>query len=188
MAIVLSLVIATVYGKRFINFLRHHQIGETVRDLGLAGEQQKKGTPTMVASLSCLRSLFQHCCLPILIKYMCGLCCFVPFGWEPSVLDDYLKLKARKKAQEKGEKYLKKDSDGLAGVSKIIGQIGLGIIIGATLYFNSSVTVEKRSSNRAHQHWSRRTGGKRFQYYHKKYRRCGKEFCKVKHPSLPFPL
>ena len=47
MAIVLSLVIATVYGKRFINFLRHHQIGETVRDLGLAGEQQKKGTPTM---------------------------------------------------------------------------------------------------------------------------------------------
>jgi phospho-N-acetylmuramoyl-pentapeptide-transferase len=47
MAVVLSLIIATVYGKRLINFLRHNQIGETVRDLGLAGEQQKKGTPTM---------------------------------------------------------------------------------------------------------------------------------------------
>jgi phospho-N-acetylmuramoyl-pentapeptide-transferase len=58
-------------------------------------------------------------------------------------LDDYLKIKARKAAQAKGEKYQKKDKDGLAGVSKIIGQVGLGIIIGATLYFNPNVTVER---------------------------------------------
>jgi phospho-N-acetylmuramoyl-pentapeptide-transferase len=58
-------------------------------------------------------------------------------------LDDYFKIKARRTAQEKGEKYKKKDSDGLAGISKIIGQVGLGIIIGATLYFNSNVVVER---------------------------------------------
>ena len=58
-------------------------------------------------------------------------------------IDDYLKLKARKKAKELGEKYQKQDSDGLAGLSKIIGQVGLGIIIGATLYFNSNVIVER---------------------------------------------
>jgi phospho-N-acetylmuramoyl-pentapeptide-transferase len=54
-------------------------------------------------------------------------------------LDDYFKIKARRTAQERGEKYKKKDSDGLAGVSKIIGQVGLGIIIGLTLYFSDSV-------------------------------------------------
>jgi phospho-N-acetylmuramoyl-pentapeptide-transferase len=58
-------------------------------------------------------------------------------------LDDYFKIKARRTAQERGEKYKKKDSDGLAGISKIIGQVGLGIIIGLTLYFNSNVVVER---------------------------------------------
>jgi phospho-N-acetylmuramoyl-pentapeptide-transferase len=58
-------------------------------------------------------------------------------------LDDYFKIRARKSAQLKGESYKKKDSDGLAGISKIIGQVGLGIIIGATLYFSNAVTVER---------------------------------------------
>ena len=58
-------------------------------------------------------------------------------------LDDYFKLRARKKAQESGEKFVKKDSDGLAGISKIIGQVGLGIIIGVSLYFSNAVTVER---------------------------------------------
>ncbi|HNP20537.1 MAG TPA: phospho-N-acetylmuramoyl-pentapeptide-transferase [Panacibacter sp.] len=144
MAIVLSLVIATVYGKRLINFLRHHQIGETVRDLGLAGEQQKKGTPTMGGIIILLAIIIPTLLFADLDKVYVRLMllCTVWLG-AIGFLDDYLKLKARKKAQEKGEKYLKKDSDGLAGVSKIIGQIGLGIIIGATLYFNSSVTVER---------------------------------------------
>jgi phospho-N-acetylmuramoyl-pentapeptide-transferase len=58
-------------------------------------------------------------------------------------LDDYFKIRARKDAQEKGESYKKKNSDGLAGISKVIGQVGLGIIIGVTLYFSNSVTVER---------------------------------------------
>lgn len=144
MAIVLSLIIATVYGKRLINFLRHHQIGESVRDLGLAGEQQKKGTPTMGGVIILLAILIPTLLFADLSKVyvLLMLLCTAWLG-VIGFLDDYLKLKARKNAQVKGEKYQKKDSDGLAGVSKIIGQVGLGVIIGATLYFNSSVTVER---------------------------------------------
>lgn len=149
MAILLSLIIATVYGKRLINFLRHHQIGESVRDLGLAGEQQKKGTPTMGGIIILLAILIPTILFADLEKVYVWLMllCTVWLG-VIGFLDDYLKLKARKKAQEKGEKYLKKDTDGLAGVSKIIGQVGLGIIIGATLYFNSNVTVEREIINK----------------------------------------
>lgn len=144
MAILLSLLIATVFGKRIINYLKNRQIGETVRDLGLAGEQQKKGTPTM-GGIIILLAIFIPTLLfadldKVYIRLM--LLCTVWLG-VIGFLDDYLKLKARKIAKEKGEKYEKKDSHGLAGVSKIIGQVGLGIIIGATLYFNSNVTVER---------------------------------------------
>jgi phospho-N-acetylmuramoyl-pentapeptide-transferase len=144
MAIVLSLFIATVYGKRLINFLRHNQIGETVRDLGLAGEQQKKGTPTMGGIIILLAILIPTLLFADLNKVYVRLMllCTVWLG-VIGFLDDYLKLKARKQAQQRGEKYEKKDSHGLAGLSKIIGQIGLGIIIGATLYFSNNVTVER---------------------------------------------
>jgi phospho-N-acetylmuramoyl-pentapeptide-transferase len=144
MAILLSLFIATVYGKRIINFLKRKQIGETVRDLGLAGEQQKKGTPTMGGIIILLAILIPTLLFADLNKVYIRLMvlCTIWLG-AIGFLDDYFKIKARKKAQSKGEKYQKKDSDGLAGVSKIIGQIGLGIIIGATLYFNDSVVVER---------------------------------------------
>jgi phospho-N-acetylmuramoyl-pentapeptide-transferase len=144
MAIVLSLFIATVYGKRLINFLKHKQIGETVRDLGLAGEQQKKGTPTMGGIIILLAILIPTLLFADLNKVYVRLMllCTVWLG-VIGFLDDYLKLKARKQAQRRGEKYEKKDSHGLAGVSKIVGQIGLGIIIGATLYFSNNVTVER---------------------------------------------
>jgi len=144
MAVVLSLIIATVYGKRLINFLRHNQIGETVRDLGLAGEQQKKGTPTMGGIIILLAILIPTLLFADINKVYVRLMllCTVWLGFI-GFLDDYLKLKARKKAQERGEKYEKKDSHGLAGLSKITGQIGLGIIIGVTLYFNSNVVVER---------------------------------------------
>ena len=144
MAIVLSLFIATVYGKRLINFLKHNQIGETVRDLGLAGEQQKKGTPTMGGIIILLAILIPTLLFADLDKVYVRLMllCTVWLGLI-GFLDDYLKLKAKKQAQQRGEKYEKKDTHGLAGVSKIIGQIGLGIIIGATLYFSSNVTVER---------------------------------------------
>ena len=72
LAILLSLVITSVYGKRLINFLVKKQVGETVRDLGLAGEQQKKGTPTMGGLIIILGILCQHCYWPILIKPIYG--------------------------------------------------------------------------------------------------------------------
>lgn len=144
MAILLSLFIATVYGKRIINFLKNHQIGESVRDLGLAGEQQKKGTPTMGGVIILLAIIIPTLLFANLDKVYIRLMllCTVWLGLI-GFLDDYFKIKARKAAQAKGEAYKKKDSDGLAGISKIIGQVGLGIIIGATLYFNNSVTVER---------------------------------------------
>lgn len=144
LAILLSLVIATVYGKRIINLLKYKQLGETVRDLGLAGEQQKKGTPSMGGIIILLAILIPTLLFADLNKVYIRLMllCTVWLGLIGFV-DDYFKIKARRRAQEKGEKYTKKDSDGLAGVSKLIGQIGLGIIIGVTLYFNGNVTVER---------------------------------------------
>ncbi|NCT94778.1 MAG: phospho-N-acetylmuramoyl-pentapeptide-transferase [Chitinophagaceae bacterium] len=144
MAVLLSLVIATVYGKRMILFLQKRQIGETVRELGLQGEQQKKGTPTMGGIIILLSILIPTLLFANLDKVYIRLMvlCTVWLGFI-GFLDDYFKIKARRAALQKGEAYKKKDSDGLAGVSKIIGQVGLGIIIGTTLYFSNAVTVER---------------------------------------------
>jgi len=144
MAVILSLVIATVYGKRIILFLKRKQIGETVRELGLQGESQKKGTPTMGGIIILLSILIPTLLFANLDKVYIRLMvlCTVWLG-VIGFLDDLFKIRARKAAQERGEAYKKKDSDGLAGVSKIVGQIGLSIIIGATLYFSNAVTVER---------------------------------------------
>ena len=144
MAILLSLFIATVYGKKMILFLQKKQIGESVRELGLAGEQQKKGTPTMGGIIILMSVLIPTLLFANLDKVYIRLMilCTVWLGLI-GFLDDYFKIRARKDAQEKGESYKKKNSDGLAGISKVIGQIGLGIIIGVTLYFSNSVTVER---------------------------------------------
>jgi len=144
MAILLSLFIATVYGKKMILFLQKKQIGESVRDLGLAGEQQKKGTPTMGGIIILLSILIPTLLFANLDKVYIRLMilCTVWLGMI-GFLDDYFKIKARKQAQAQGAAYKKQNSDGLAGISKIIGQIGLGIIIGVTLYFSNAVTVER---------------------------------------------
>ena len=144
MAILLSLFIATVYGKKMILFLQKKQIGESVRDLGLAGEQQKKGTPTMGGVIILLSILIPTLLFANLDKVYIRLMilCTVWLGLI-GFLDDYFKIKARKQAQAQGAAYKKQNSDGLAGISKIIGQIGLGIIIGVTLYFSNAVTVER---------------------------------------------
>ncbi|TDO26964.1 phospho-N-acetylmuramoyl-pentapeptide-transferase [Sediminibacterium goheungense] len=144
MAVLLSLVIATVYGKRLILFLQKKQIGETVRELGLQGEHQKKGTPTMGGLIILLSILIPTLLFANLDKVYIRLMvlCTVWLGMI-GFLDDYFKIKARRAALQKGESYKKKDSDGLAGISKIIGQVGLGIIIGTTLYFSNAVTVER---------------------------------------------
>jgi len=144
MAILLSLFIATVYGKKMILFLQKKQIGESVRELGLAGEQQKKGTPTMGGIIILMSVLIPTLLFANLDKVYIRLMvlCTVWLGII-GFLDDYFKISARKEAQEKGESYKKKNSDGLAGISKVIGQVGLGIIIGVTLYFSNAVTVER---------------------------------------------
>jgi len=144
MAIILSLLIATVYGKRIILFLKMKQIGESVRDLGLAGQVQKKGTPTMGGIIILFSILIPTLLFANLDKVYIRLMilCTVWLGII-GFLDDYFKIKARKAAKVKGETYKKKDSDGLAGISKIVGQVGLGLIIGVTLYFSNAVTVER---------------------------------------------
>jgi len=144
MAILMSLFIATVYGKKIILFLQRKQIGETVRELGLAGEQQKKGTPTMGGIIILLSILIPTLLFANLDKVYIRLMilCTVWLGLI-GFLDDYFKIRARKQAQAQGGNYKKKNSDGLAGISKIIGQVGLGIIIGVTLYFSNAVTVER---------------------------------------------
>jgi phospho-N-acetylmuramoyl-pentapeptide-transferase len=148
MAMVLSLVITTVYGKKLISFLQNKQMGETVRDLGLAGEQQKKGTPTMggiiiILAIIIPTLLFAHLG-KVYIRLM--VLCTIWLG-AIGFIDDYLKIRARRIAQEKGTAYKKSDSDGLAGRFKIFGQIMLGIIVGATLFFTKSVVVEREVYN-----------------------------------------
>lgn len=144
MAVLFSLIIATVFGRKIINLLRKKQIGETVRDLGLQGEQQKKGTPTMGGIIILLAIIIPTLLFADLEKAYIRLMllCTVWLG-VIGFLDDYFKLRARKKALAEGTFYSKKDRDGLAGITKIIGQVGLGIIIGLTLYNNSNVVVER---------------------------------------------
>jgi len=141
---ILSLIITTVYGKKLIKYLQKRQLGETVRDLGLAGEQQKKGTPTMGGIIIILAIVIPTLLLANLDKVYVRLMllCTVWLG-AIGFIDDYLKLKAKRIAKEKGIDYKKTDADGLAGRFKIFGQVMLGIIVGATLYFNPSVVVKR---------------------------------------------
>ena len=144
LAIILSLIVTTVWGKKVILYLQKKQIGESVRELGLAGENLKKGTPTMGGIIIIMGILIPtllfanlhktYIRLMILTTVWLGVIGFV---------DDYLKISAKKKALANGGTYKKQDSDGLAGNFKIIGQVGLGIIIGSTLYFAKSVEVQR---------------------------------------------
>lgn len=138
----LSLLITLVFGKRLINILKRKIGDETVRDLGLAGEQQKRGTPTMggiiiilgivVPTLLFARLDTIYIILMLIATIWLGLIGFI---------DDYLKLRAKRLAHEQGVAYKKGDKDGLAGWFKILGQVGLGIFVGATLYFNDDVRI-----------------------------------------------
>ena len=130
MAVILSLLISTIYGKRIIGYLRNKQVGETVRELGLDGQVQKAGTPTMGGLIIILATL-----VPVLLLAKLDniyiILLLVTTVWMGSIgfLDDYIKV-------------FKKDKEGLKGRFKVIGQIGLGIIVGATLYFHPSVTIK----------------------------------------------
>jgi phospho-N-acetylmuramoyl-pentapeptide-transferase len=144
LAMLLSLVITTVYGKKLIKFLQKKQLGESVRDLGLAGQNEKKGTPTMGGIIILLAILIPTLLLANLDKVYIRLMllCTVWLG-TIGFIDDYLKIRAKRIAQAKGIAYKKSDSDGLAGRFKIFGQVMLGIIVGATLYFTPSVVVKR---------------------------------------------
>lgn len=142
LAVILSLVISALLGKRLINYLRHLQVGESVRDLGLAGEQQKKGTPTMGGIIIILGILIPTLLLADLHKAYIRLMIFSTI-WLGLIgfIDDYLKLRAKKLAQQQGVPYKKGDKDGLAGWFKVLGQIVLGVVVGFTLYFNANTKV-----------------------------------------------
>jgi phospho-N-acetylmuramoyl-pentapeptide-transferase len=141
-AVLLSLFITTVFGKRLIRLLQRKQIGESVRDLGLQGEQQKKGTPTMGGLIIIAAILIPTLLLADLTKVYIRLMIFCTI-WMGAIgfLDDYLKIRAKRIAQKKGIPYKKGDADGLAGKFKIFGQVMLGIVVGATLYFNPNVKI-----------------------------------------------
>ncbi|MDA3613658.1 phospho-N-acetylmuramoyl-pentapeptide-transferase [Polluticaenibacter yanchengensis] len=152
LAVFLSLILSAIYGKRVIKKLQSLQIGESVRNLGLPGEVHKANTPTMGGIIILLAILIPtllfaqlsniYVLLMILVTVWCGMIGFV---------DDYLKLSAKKKAKAAGIEYKKADADGLAGKFKIIGQVVLGIIVGATLYFNQSVVVEREVVGRSYE-------------------------------------
>ncbi len=144
LAMILSLVITTVYGKKLIKYLEKKQLGESVRDLGLEGQNEKKGTPTMGGIIILLAILIPTLLLANLDKVYIRLMllCTVWLG-AIGFIDDYLKIRSKRIAQAKGLTYKKSDSDGLAGKFKIFGQVMLGIIVGATLYFTPSVVVKR---------------------------------------------
>jgi phospho-N-acetylmuramoyl-pentapeptide-transferase len=131
-----------VFGKKLINYLRKKQVGETVRDLGLAGEQQKKGTPTMGGLIIILAIVVPTLLLADVSKVYILLMLFATI-WMGLIgfIDDYLKIRAKRIAQEQGIAYKKGDKDGLAGWFKVLGQVVLGIAVATTLMFNDSVSA-----------------------------------------------
>ena len=132
-AIITSLLISTIFGKRIIDFLRKKQIGESIRDLGLDGQIEKTGTPTMGGLIIIISTI-----IPVFLfanlKNIYIILLIVTLVWMGIIgfVDDYIKL-------------YKKDKDGLRGKYKIIGQIILGLFIGFTLFFHPEVTVKDQS-------------------------------------------
>ncbi len=133
LAFAIALLIALIFGKRIILFLQKLQIGETVRDLGLEGQTQKAGTPTMGGLIIILSTL-----VPVLLFNRLDniyiLILIVTVIWMGGIgfLDDYIKV-------------FKKDKEGLKGRFKVIGQVGLGIFVGSVLYFHPEVTIQQEN-------------------------------------------
>jgi phospho-N-acetylmuramoyl-pentapeptide-transferase len=137
MAIILSLAISTIYGKRIISYLLAKQVGESVRDLGLRGQSEKAGTPTMGGLIIIFATL-----VPVLLfaklENIYVILLIVTTLWMGAIgfVDDYIKT-------------FKKDKEGLKGKFKVLGQVGLGIIVGGTLFFHPSVTVKEETNEPA---------------------------------------
>src|SRR5690554_6309240 len=131
MALIVSLIISILFGNRLINLLRKMQMGEQVRDLGLKGQKEKEGTPTM-GGLIILGAILIPTLLFAKLHNVYVLTMIIATVWLGTIgfIDDYLKMRKRNK-------------EGLAGRFKIIGQIGVGVIVGAMLYFHPDVKVHK---------------------------------------------
>lgn len=134
-SVILSLTISLVFGKRLIEMLKRRQVGETVRDLGLQGQMEKAGTPTM-GGLIILAAILIPTILFARLTNIYILTMLVATIWLGIVgfMDDYIKV-------------FKKDKKGLAGTSKIIGQIGVGLIVASMLYFNENVYIKTKVSD-----------------------------------------
>ncbi len=135
LSILLSLVIALIYGKRIINFLRRRQMGELVRDLGLEGQKQKEGTPTMGGVIIILATIIPVLLFTKVLNIYIVLL-IVTMLWMGGIgfLDDYLKK-------------IRKNKDGLSGIFKVVGQVGIGLIVGITMYFHPDITVKRKYSD-----------------------------------------
>lgn len=132
MAVIVSLIITTVYGGRLIRLLHNKQVGETVRNLGLAGESAKQGTPTM-GGLIILGGILVPTILFAKLENVYVILMIVTTIWMGAIgfLDDYIKV-------------FRKNKEGLAGRFKIIGQVGLGIIIACTMHFHPDILVRQK--------------------------------------------
>ena len=132
MALIFSLIVSIFFGKKIINLLRKQQIGETVRDLGLAGQIEKSGTPTM-GGIIILSAILIPTLLFAKLDNIYVITMILATVWLGIIgfLDDYIKV-------------FKKNKEGLAGRFKVVGQIGVGLIVGCILYFSDDVTVHKR--------------------------------------------
>ncbi len=137
MAIMVSLLISMVFGGRIIEMIRAKQVGESVRDLGLEGQMQKAGTPTM-GGLIILASILIPTLLFAKLDNIYVLLLLGSTIWLGAIgfVDDYIKV-------------FKKNKEGLSGKFKVVGQIGIGIIVGSVLYFNEDVTVRTKVANGA---------------------------------------
>jgi len=134
MAIITSLLISLFIGRRVINYLRKKQVGEDIRDLGLEGQIQKKGTPTM-GGLIILASIIIPTLLFAKLHNIYVILMIIATIWLGAIgfIDDYIKV-------------FKKNKKGLAGKFKILGQIGLGLIVGCTIYFSDAVVIKEKGA------------------------------------------
>ena len=132
MAVITSLIISMLFGKRLIDRLQRLQVGETVRDLGLEGQNQKAGTPTMGGVIIIL-AIVVPTLLWAKLDNIYILLMLISTLWMGAIgfLDDYIKV-------------FKKDKKGLRGIFKVIGQIVLGVVVGSTLYFHTEVTIKEK--------------------------------------------
>ncbi len=135
MSVIVSLIITTVYGSRLIRLLHQKQVGETIRDLGLEGEKKKQGTPTM-GGLIIIAGILIPTLLFAKLDNIYIILMIITTIWMGAIgfLDDYIKV-------------FRKNKEGLAGRFKVIGQVGLGVIIAITMYFHPDIVVRQQVAN-----------------------------------------